>query len=328
MSNKSLAPVVSPKVSVVMPSFNVVKYIRECMDSVLGQTLKDIEVFVVDASSTDGTREILDEYQKKDPRVHILIDDKNSTGYANNKAIDAATGEYIAIVETDDFIAPNMFERLYEVAKANDLDIVKGDYDSFSGDGKKRKYVRHNMLGQSSKYNRVLIPMLEENIFDVVMFNWAGIYKRSFLNKYNIRHNETPGASFQDNGFFFQAYACAKAVCFLHESFYRYRKDNPNSSINKADKVFCMCEEYDFVERKLAAFPEIWYKVFIRYLRRRYASCSWLLKKVAPQFREDLVKRMHDDFVLRIRNHEDIDKIEGLPKYNEELRLLLRDEKE
>ena len=76
-----------------MPSFNVAPYIRECMDSVLGQTLTDIEVIVADADSTDGTREILDEYARRDSRVTILTDDKKSSGYANNKAIDYATGD-------------------------------------------------------------------------------------------------------------------------------------------------------------------------------------------------------------------------------------------
>lgn len=96
-----------PKISIIMPSFNVAPYIRECMDSVLAQTLSDIEVIVVDADSTDGTREILDEYAQKDSRIVILKDDKKSTGYANNKALDYATGEYIGIVETDDYIDQN-----------------------------------------------------------------------------------------------------------------------------------------------------------------------------------------------------------------------------
>ena len=87
-----------PKISIIMPSFNVAPYIRECMDSVLAQTLSDIEVIVVDADSTDGTREILEEYAQKDSRVVILEDDKKSTGYANNKALDYATGEYSVIL--------------------------------------------------------------------------------------------------------------------------------------------------------------------------------------------------------------------------------------
>lgn len=317
------------KVSIIMPSYNVAPYIRECMDSVVNQTLKDIEIIVVDASSSDGTREILDEYAGKDPRIHILVDDKNSTGYANNKAIDYATGEYIGIVETDDYVVPEMFEKLYKIAKQTGCDIVKGDYDSFSGNGDKRLFVKHNVLeGGSKKYNKILNPIKEARIFDAVMFNWAGIYKKSFLDKFRIRHQETPGASFQDNGFYFQAYALADSVYFTHESFYRYRKDNPNSSINNPDKVFCMCDEYDYIESCLKHYPDIWEAVYYRYLRRRYGACSWTLKKVAPEYRSELVGRMAKDFRRFIKTEDEIKKIQSIKRYRNEMRLLLTDKEE
>ena len=93
-----------PKVSVIMPSLNVVSYIRECIESVVNQTLKDIEIICVDAGSTDGTLEVLEEYTAKDNRIKLLHSDKKSYGYQMNMGIDAATGEYIGIVETDDYI--------------------------------------------------------------------------------------------------------------------------------------------------------------------------------------------------------------------------------
>ncbi|MBR5116287.1 MAG: glycosyltransferase family 2 protein, partial [Lachnospiraceae bacterium] len=197
------------KVSIIMPSFNVANYIRECMESVIHQTLKEIEILVVDARSTDGTYEILKEYEAKDPRVHILIDDRASTGYANNIAIDHAQGKYIGIVETDDYVRRDMYEMLYHAAEITECDIVKGDYDSFSGDGVERRSVKHH-LAPAKKYRRIIDPERDDHIFEYVMFNWAGIYRRDFLNEFHIRHQETGGASFQDNGFFFLAYAYAR----------------------------------------------------------------------------------------------------------------------
>ncbi len=313
-----------PKVSVVMPSFNVAPYIKECMDSVVNQTLKDIEIIVVDAFSTDGTREILQEYASRDSRITILNDDKGSTGYSNNIAMDLAKGEYIGIVETDDFVEPDMFEKLYSLAAENNCDIVKGNYYSFSGNGKDRVYVKHNMLSRN-KYDKILNIDNDENIFDHVMFNWAGIYRKEFLKKYNIRHQETPGASFQDNGFFFQAFAFAERVYFTQESFYRYRKDNPNSSINNPAKIFCMCDEYDYVKDCLMKYPEIWEKVFYRYLRRRYGACSWTLKKAAPQHRNMIAERMQKDFKALIKNEDEIEKIQPKKQYRIETELLLND---
>ena len=153
-----------PKVSIIMPSFNVAPYIKECMDSVVNQTLQDIEIIVVDAFSTDGTREILKDYAKKDKRIIILDDDKGSTGYSNNKALKQAKGEYIGIVETDDFVANDMFEKLYNIAVSNNCDIVKGDYESFSGAGANRLYVHHNLLQQPWKYDQVINPLKDKKI--------------------------------------------------------------------------------------------------------------------------------------------------------------------
>ena len=314
------------KVSIIMPSFNVAPYIRECMDSVLNQTLRDIEVIVVDADSTDGTREILDEYARKDDRIRVLKDDKKSTGYANNKAIEQANGEYIGIVETDDYVMPDMYQTLYETAKRENCDVVKSDYQSFSGDGDDRMFIKRNLwMDIGGEYERLIDPMREKYIFDAIMFNWAGIYRRSFLEKYHIRHQETPGASFQDNGFYFQTLAFAERVWFVKQSFYRYRRDNPNSSINNPNKVFCMCDEYDFIERILKEYPDKWDAHYFGYMRRRYGACSWTLKKVLPEYRQQLANRMHDDLVRLLRSENDLDRIPREEKYKIEMKLLYED---
>ena len=92
------------KVSIIMPSLNVAGYICECMESVIHQTLKDIEIFCIDAGSTDGTLEILERYAGEDERIRVVHSDKKSYGYQINLGIDMALGEYLGIVETDDYI--------------------------------------------------------------------------------------------------------------------------------------------------------------------------------------------------------------------------------
>lgn len=99
-----------------------------CMDSVLGQTLRDIEILCVDAGSTDGTAEILREYAERDPRVTVLLSDRKSYGYQMNLGMDAAKGKYMGIVETDDWAEPDMFETLFAAAEADRLDVAKAGY--------------------------------------------------------------------------------------------------------------------------------------------------------------------------------------------------------
>ena len=117
-----------PKVSIVVPIYNVEKYLRECLDSIVNQTLKDIEIICVNDGSTDSCPQILEEFSKKDNRIKVINKANSGYGASMNIGLAAATGEYIGIVESDDFVKTNMFEDLYNLAKENDADVVKSDW--------------------------------------------------------------------------------------------------------------------------------------------------------------------------------------------------------
>lgn len=282
------------KVSVVMPVLNTARYIRECMDSLVMQTLDEIEILCVDADSTDGTEEILQEYADRDRRVHILTDTKGSTGYANNLGMRNARGEYLAIVEPDDFVAPDMYENLYKAAKENNADVVRADYKVFWGDGEKREYV-DKAVAASGDYEKIYCPAKEQRLFQNDMSTWAGIYAKELFDKGQICHNETPGASYQDNGFWFLMMAHARRLYYLPVSGYRYRMDNPGSSIHNGGKVFAICGEYDFIKKRLQQegiykkFQDIyiWAK-FIRYLSAYYRLDDGLKEVFADRFSKEM----------------------------------------
>lgn len=115
------------KISIILPSLNVGHYISECMESAINQTLEDIEIICVDAGSTDGTLEILREYERRDSRIKVVVSDKKSMGYQYNLGMNTASGEYIGFLEGDDYIPREMYKELYDVAHANDVDFVKSD---------------------------------------------------------------------------------------------------------------------------------------------------------------------------------------------------------
>ena len=119
------------RVSVIMPSLNVAPYIKYCIESVQNQTLHNIEIICVDAGSTDGTLEILQECALSDSRIKILHSDMRSYGHQVNMGIRYAHAKYVAIVETDDYIESEMYQSLYEIAEKYGLDVVKADYDFF-----------------------------------------------------------------------------------------------------------------------------------------------------------------------------------------------------
>ena len=116
-------------VSVITPIYNVERYLPECLDSLLSQTLEDIEFICVNDGSTDGSGEILRSYAARDPRIIVIEKENSGYGASMNVGLDAASGEYIGIVESDDFASPEMFETLYQLAVDHGQpDIVKSNY--------------------------------------------------------------------------------------------------------------------------------------------------------------------------------------------------------
>ena len=234
-----------PKVSVIMPSLNVAPYIRECIDSVINQTMRDLEIICVDAGSTDGTWEILNEYAQADSRIRLLHSIKKSYGYQMNLGIREARGEYIGIVETDDYILPEMYEELYAYAVEYNADFVKSDFDVFITPRVGERLFLKFPLGV--RYDQLVT--LEDYIqaSSVDTFIWNGIYKRTFLLNNGIWFQETPGAAFQDCGFRYQVALSVQRGYFLKRSFYRYRRDNVNSSMYNSKCVLYNWSECKYV---------------------------------------------------------------------------------
>ena len=237
------------KVSVIIPVYNGVNYIAECVDSVIAQTLKEIEIIIVDAGSTDGTLETLENYEKNDERVHLFHSDKKSMGYQTNMGIREASGEYVGFCEADDYLAPAMFERLYKLAKSNELDFVKSDFDMFIGDKEDRIFLNYRILGSAGRqlYGEVICPSDYPDILYRDVNMWNGIYSRQFIQNNFIRLNETPKAAFQDMGFIFQTFMSADRIMYVHEDANRYRRDNTSSSVYDQKSLLFIVQEYEYI---------------------------------------------------------------------------------
>lgn len=284
-----------PKVSIVVPVCNVERYLKECLDSVAKQTLQEIEIICVDDGSTDNSLEILNEYKEKDQRVKVIS--KKNSGYGNtmNVGMDAATGMYIGIVESDDYVEPNMFERLYDTACKFDAEIVKSDHYIFSTkEGKCNKKIQY--ICPEQYYGKVVNADTCEEIYDFAMMNWTGIYRTDFIRNNNIRHNETPGASFQDNGFWFQVLSLAKSVVMINEAFYYYRQDNPNSSINSKKKVYCICDEYNYIQSFVISKPKICDKHFTKFFAKKVFNYLHSYRRILEEFKIEFLQRAAKEF--------------------------------
>ena len=284
-----------PKVTIVIPVLNVEPYIRECLDSVVNQTITDIEIFCIDAGSTDGTLEIEQEYAAKDSRITILDDIARSTGYSKNIGFKLAKSKYVAIVESDDYIALDMIEKLYNIAEKFDLDMVKGNYRTFLGDGDSRLFVDKSISLDGNDYDRVIDPRTDNRYFCWDMYTWTGLYKKEFLDAYHIAHNESKGAAFQDVGFWFQTFCYAKRVYLTRDYFYHYRRDNPNASVNNPNRTFVMCDEYRFLKDVLLRDEPTWKRVLPAYYHELFRSYFVTYERLASHLKSDFAQRFYDD---------------------------------
>lgn len=233
-----------PKLSILVPIFNVEKYLDECLNSLAKQTLKDVEVICINDGSTDGSSNILQRYAKK--YTNFTVINKKNSGYGDsmNQGLKKATGEYIGIVESDDFIEPNAFEELYKLATKTSADIVKANYFYHSEAGDEiHEVVKNQKLNTPLSISDNPSILLEEPGI------WSAIYRRDFLNKNKIRFRTTPGASYQDTGFHFKSFCAAKRIVYTKKAYLHYRTDNANSSVKSLEKVNYIVGEYAEIEK-------------------------------------------------------------------------------
>ncbi len=234
-----------PLVSIIMPSLNVEKYIEECLESVCKQTLSDIEIICIDSGSTDKTRYIIKQYTLLDERIRYIESSAKSYGYQVNLGIEEAKGKYIAIVETDDYVDLELYNKLYDCAQLYDADYVKADYRALLEKGAYRIYNMEHMRSNISDYNH----LIDEQEFMLTFVEdssiWGAIYKRDFLINNNIRLNETKGAAFQDIGFKMLTLLYAQRVVYLDYSGYIYRMEREGCSSCNSNVLKYAWQEFD-----------------------------------------------------------------------------------
>ena len=226
----------TPKVSLLVPICNVERYLRECLDSAVAQTLKDIEIICINDGSTDSSPDIIREYMERDPRVKMI--DKANSGYGDsmNRGLEMARGEYVGILESDDFMFEDSLQKLVAKADAEHADVVKGDFYLYWSTPSERRelfgIIDEHMTGAAYR------PVDRPGIFYRKPSIWSAIYRREFLNDNQIRFLPTPGASYQDAGFNFKVWACAERAAFIADPILCYRQDNEKSSVIRPTRCF------------------------------------------------------------------------------------------
>lgn len=206
------------KVSVIVPVYKVEQYLPKCVDSLVGQTLQELEIILVNDGSPDNSQQIIDEYKLRYPeKIRSLIIDNGGQGRARNFGIDIAEGEYIGFVDSDDWVDPEMFETLYNAAVAADADVSICDAMGMYPDGKE-EYM-------SARYEAKRPLRAAGSCFDK-------LYRRSLLE--GIRF--PVGLWYEDLSFSAKALLSAKSVAYTQKPLYRYRIGHPSTMRNNNSK--------------------------------------------------------------------------------------------
>lgn len=291
------------KVSVIIPVYNVENYLKPCLDSIIKQTLKDIEIICVNDGSSDSSLEILKEYAEKDKRLKI-IDQKNAgAGAARNVGLDNAVGEYVSFIDADDWVKHKLYKRLYSVAKAEDLDIIMFkmiNYDHVQDKFYETGYYNLSELDKwfdGSIFNE---KITKNKIFKMSVQPGGKLYRRDLIESINARYPE--GMIFEDTPFYMEVYLNAKRCKILNE-YMHFRRRREGSVTTQFDKhymdiipmtnilldIFKKYDKYDSYKKGLLNFK-------VTFTRKKYADVFENREKLFNTVREDFLK-VKDNYI-------------------------------
>ena len=226
----------NPRVTIALPVYNVENYIRECLESVVNQTMPDIEIICVNDASEDGSMDIVHEYAEKDSRFVIINKEHEGLSVSRNVSIDAARGEYIYFLDCDDYISLNALEILYSTASSNDLDVLYFDGCAvFDKDSLKKTYMYETEYIKQCPESGVLTG--QELLAHFTIKNYKGqtcmqFYKLDFIKKKGLRF--FPGLIHQDNLFTGMSIMSARRAQYIKEVLY-YRRIREDSTMTAMD---------------------------------------------------------------------------------------------
>lgn len=282
------------KVSVIIYVKNDYCHTERCIKSVLNQTLREMEVLIIDGGSTDGTKELAEKIASEDYRVRV-ISSEPGVGAQFNLGLREAKGEYIGICESDDYLLPEMYQEEYETAVQYQLDIVRADFNRFFEIEGKEIIFPVAIADSPNLYNCIIHPKKDRSILRAGSQGfWSGLYRRKFLLEQGITMNETPGASYQDMGFAFLSTICAERIMLLKQAFYCYRMDNPNSSENSPKKLTMVTDEYQLLKERL--FKENLFEEYKEwYFFWKVNGMLWFYNRLSGTVKAEYASLMHHE---------------------------------
>jgi len=285
------------EISVVVPVYNVEEFLGECLDSIVNQTFKDIEIICVNDGSPDNSLEILNEYAAKDDRFIVIDQENGGHAVASNRGIDIAKGKYLFLMDSDDILDLNAFEHTYKIAEEKNVDFVLFQAINYFMD--KNELVEAENYSMNALADHVGDSIfnwkdVKDFVFKITVTPWSKLYNREFIIKNNIRFPE--GFVFDDNVFFFDVLFSAEKITFLREHLFKRRWYSSSSTTSGGVKFLDyipICALIWDVFSKHGVFDEFKEGLF----EKKVGTINFWYNGINEEFKQEFFDRMKDDYV-------------------------------
>lgn len=290
-------------ISVIIPIYNVEKYLEKCINSILNQTYKNIELILVNDGSKDSCKSICNRYAEKDSRIKVIHKENGGVSSARNKGIEIATGEYIAFVDSDDYIHKNMYELMINIAKSNKSDITICDFKYVNANNPEK--INNDLNVDNLEIEEFTSIECLENLygktpvkFEVV---WNKLYKRELFE--NVRYEES--RIYEDSIIIHRLIYLSKKVIYLHCPLYMYlqREGSITSKpfkLKNLDGIYALKSRVEFFKsKKLVKLKyKADYDYRVRFIKDYYKAEKSLIhsKKVLREFKREFNKGILEIF--------------------------------
>lgn len=287
-----------PKVSIIIPIYNTERYLKRCIESVIRQTLSEIEIILVDDGSPDNSPSICDDYVRKDPRIRVIHQKNAGLGLSRNAGIEVATGEYVAFLDSDDYIEDDMYKSLYTGAKKKNADTCICGHKFVRNNGTVIEYKNafHGNVYKGYEVNSILLSMLgarPKDTDDIVieMSVWKAIFSLELIKRNNIRFCSERKFISEDIIFDIDYFQKAKCVTVIRETPYFYCENTSSLSRTfREDRILKCIQLYQEELRKLKD-TEYYSEAKVRIQRIFLGNLRTHIKQAVFQFKkEDALK--------------------------------------
>lgn len=297
-----------PKVSVIVPCYNVEQYLERCLKSLLEQTLKDIEIILVDDGSPDKVPHICDDYANIYSNIKVIHKENAGLGFARNSGLKVATGEYVGFVDSDDYIGKDMFSCLFEVAKHSNADVV---FSNFYIETAKGHWANSNEVLERNEWNGAEV---HDFMLDMVacapgvkqerkyqMSVWHSIYRRSIIEENNIRFHSERDVLSEDFPFQMEFLKRVNKVVYLPQAFYHYCLNDTSLTKTFSPAKFERVDNlYDLMSYQLSGIENAQSRLdrfYIGYVRARI--CDMMSSNCCDK-RQWIEHVMNDEKLVRV----------------------------